>query len=424
MHAQRKRLKPTGPLVGALLAFALPPSAYAADDDQNAAETAAPDVSSSGDAAPESPPDELRLGGALRFNYLYKTWDPVNQSRGGDLWFEMIRLNTGLQHGRFIAASDYRFYGTYGNFLKSGWMGVQLDEHSTLKVGAVRVPIGVLPYASHCWFLNLGFYAGLEDDHDLGLLYEHNQRGWDLDLAYFHSDEGHYSGRSRDSARYAYDLVRVDAVVDENGAVVQEASQHKEQHTGAVRLQKTFDASVGDTVVGASGQAGGIYDELSQQYGLSWASSAFMQQHLGALELTGQAIRAERQPAGPSSESMGLWMGAFDSPYRVARAFWLLEGNVAYSIPVDRELLSSVQVYNDFGVMLKDVGATTLQNVTGAVLGSEFVYTTIDFAAGQNQPWLGGDWESGLAEGNPDAPWEMRINVNLGLYFGGRIALP
>jgi hypothetical protein len=107
----------------------------------------------------------------------------------------------------------------------------------------------------------------------------------------------------------------------------------------------------------------------------------------------------------------------------VATEFWIAQGNVAWTLPVNRELLSSIQLYNDLGVMLKGQGEPTVQNVTGALFSSRLVYTYVDFATGKNHPWLGADWESGLAEGVPDAPWDTRININIGLYYDGLIAL-
>jgi hypothetical protein len=85
--------------------------------------------------------------------------------------------------------------------------------------------------------------------------------------------------------------------------------------------------------------------------------------------------------------------------------------------------LESVQIYDDFGALLKDDGATSYQNVSGALVSTKYVYTYIDFAAGKNHPWLGGEWEGALAEGDVDAPWELRFNVNLGFYYMGWIPL-
>ncbi len=375
------------------------------------------------EAAAEPPVGQLRLGGALRFSYYVKSWDELNQSRGGDFRFDVLRLNTGLQYGKLIAASDYRFYGIYGHYMKYGWMGAQLDEHSALKLGAVKVPFGLMPYASHSWFFNLGYYVGLEDDHDLGLLYTYDAGGWDIDVAYLHSDEGTFSGNSLDSARYAYDLVRVEEVRAASGRVTRAASSQKEQHAGALRVQKTLSSGAGDTVLGAGGQAGGIFNELTLRYGSRWSASAFVKQTSGPLEVSGQVIRAERRLVDAPASLEGAWMGAFDSPYRVARAFTIAQGNVAWTFPVDRELLSSVQVYNDLSLMLKDEGAPTIQSITGALLSSSHVYTYVDLALGRNQPWVGGDWESGLAEGDPDAPWEARLNINIGLYYDGILPL-
>ncbi|MCH2107851.1 MAG: hypothetical protein MK135_00855 [Polyangiaceae bacterium] len=369
------------------------------------------------DFDPATSKRKLGLGGALRFNYTLKTWDTVNQSRGGEFLFDTFRLNTELRYDRLIAAAEYRLYGSFGNYLKLGWMGIQFNENLNVKVGVTLVPFGLLPYASHSWFFNLGYYSGFEDDRDMGVAFHWTPENFDIRFGYFHSDEGNYQGRSLDSARYSYDLSKVPEIVDANGIVIQEASSLKEQHAGALRISQTLSTETASLLYGASGQFGGIYDEASQRYGTRWASSIFLRGRIQNLELLLEGARIERSPPSGTGPDQGIWMGAYDSAYRVARDFWLLESGLAYTYALNLGLIESIQIYDDFGVMLKDEGATTFQNVFGALLSAKYIYTYCDFAAGKNQPWIGGDWENGLAEGDPNATWEMRFNINLGLYY-------
>ena len=58
-----------------------------------------------------------------------------------------------------------------------------------------------------------------------------------------------------------------------------------------------------------------------------------------------------------------------------------------------------------------------MMNVTGAMFTAGNIYAYFDMAAGKNQPWLGSQWTGALAEGTPDADWEMRFNINVGYYF-------
>ena len=81
--------------------------------------------------------------------------------------------------------------------------------------------------------------------------------------------------------------------------------------------------------------------------------------------------------------------------------------------------ISQIELYNDFGYMLKKEQEFTdsFQNVTGVLVTAGSVYTYIDYAAGYNHSWLGGNFVDDFAVGNPDAKWEARFNINVGYYF-------
>jgi hypothetical protein len=59
----------------------------------------------------------------------------------------------------------------------------------------------------------------------------------------------------------------------------------------------------------------------------------------------------------------------------------------------------------------------SLQNVTGCSFAAGLLFIYVDVATGRNQPWLGGDWTRGLADGGAETGTNTRFNINVGLYF-------
>jgi len=92
---------------------------------------------------------------------------------------------------------------------------------------------------------------------------------------------------------------------------------------------------------------------------------------------------------------------------------------VSRSIPVEIGPISNLEFYNDFGFMDKAEKdfEDSYMNVTGVLITAGNVYTYIDYAAGYNHSWLGGNFVDDFSVGNPDAKWEARFNINIGYYF-------
>ena len=55
--------------------------------------------------------------------------------------------------------------------LREGWIGYRFNDSHRLQIGLTTVPFGVLPYTGNNYFFNLNYYAGLEDDADMGIKY-------------------------------------------------------------------------------------------------------------------------------------------------------------------------------------------------------------------------------------------------------------
>lgn len=112
-------------------------------------------------------------------------------------------------------------------------------------------------------------------------------------------------------------------------------------------------------------------------------------------------------------------MGAYGVPYEVAANFKVYTAAISRNVPVSWGPVSNLQFYNDFGYMDKEPQSfeDSFMNVTGVLVTAGHLYTYIDYAAGYNHSWLGGNFVDDFAAGDPNAKWEARFNINIGYYF-------
>jgi len=284
-------------------------------------------------------------------------------------------------------------------------------------VGHTQAPFGILPIPANNWFDNLTFYVGLEDDSDLGVKTLFKAGALDVQLAFFKSDEGSFTGRSINSARYGFDLVRSDDT-EVSGVGVR---TDRETDQGNVRLAYTFQhAESFQTEVGLSAMAGGIDNLQTQRTGWRWAAAAHVHGQYGPLGLQFQALSYAFNLAGPLDQDRRyVVMGAFDTAYKVASRAHMFIANISYTWRVSRGLIDWVVFYNDHALMLKPEQGfvSSAQNVTGFHVAAGPVHAFFELIAGRNHPFLGGDPASGLAEGREGAAWRFRPNLNMGYAF-------
>lgn len=372
----------------------------------------------------------LRIGGALRYNLLYTIYEgetaPLGTAGLNDVTWDMWRLEALGRQGKLDFSFQYRFYPSFNtHFIHHGWLGWSFTAETQLQLGVTQVPFGMLPYASHSWWFQLPYYAGLEDDYDMGLKLTHRQGPWDFALAYFILAEprgtsdpafGPYS-----AARYSYDVVPVPG------------ESNIERHQTNARM--AYDLSGFE--LGLSGQLGEIYNLATGHGATHWAAAAHIDGAVGPFGLKTQYLYYEY--AGVEDDEQNaldvIQMGAYGfGTYDVAaRAHMLLLG-LSYSLDVSLGPITSIMFYDDYTFMAKGGEfENTHQNVLGALISAGPVFIYADVASGKNHPWLSSAF-GGPALGagrpldvaapiTPDNPldsspgWNTRLNINLGYYF-------
>ena len=354
----------------------------------------------------------VRLGGALRYNYVHKDWD-ANYDGKGLIDLDTARIDAGYDRGPWLASAQYRYYryrgGQETHFLHHAWVGRRFGEDTQLHLGVNPIPFGILPFASHSFYFSMAYYVGLEDSYNLGGKLLHKAGPWDLQVGYYVRDGGHWSGDSESSARYTFNIV-------EDGAI-----RNRERDTVIGRAAYTVDH--GDAVsseFGLSLLAGRLPNATTGRDGTRRAGALHYTGDYGPWGLMLQATRYLNSVENPPGQDRRVViMGAYDFPYEVAARGNVYTANLSYAVG-DWGPLRDVKLYTDYGMLDKDVAAFRdsqqwVFGVSFTPLDKMFVY--VDYLRGRQHPYIGPNFSTGLAAGGADDGWHERVNVNVGLYF-------
>lgn len=362
----------------------------------------------------------VKFGGALRFNYIYSSWKDEQKKQGGDFMYDMFRINAKAEYKRIKLDAEYRLYSDQfgGGVLKQGWIGYDFNEKDRIQVGLIQVPFGIQQYNSHNWFFNIGYYIGLEDDHDIGIKFIHEkEQGINYQLAFFKNSEAIAFGGNSDLSpnRYSYDVSSMDA--DADGIL---NFRNKEVNQLNYKINYKINQGALYHQIGAYAQFGGLYNLDTKQMGSHYGYGILYELDYVNLNIKSELLHYKKSPKNPENETSEIFaMSAYGSSYLVASKANVATLAIAYTVPVQWGPVESLQFYNDFGYVNKHNRhfSDSYMNVTGVGVSAGHLYTYFDLAAGKNHSWLGGNFINDFAQGNPNAKWEARFNINIGYYF-------
>ncbi len=350
---------------------------------------------------------EVTLGGALRFNYNLSSWKEGQKKRGGDFGFDLFRLNVDGSYQGIYVKAEHRFYSEVfgGDFLKEGVVGYNLDENRNIEIGLAKVPFGNERYNSHNFFLNLPYYVGLEDDYDMGITYTYKGEKFEYHFGFFKNSEELQFGNNTESSlnRYSYDVVGRNKEINQVNAKFLYKPESFKKHK-----------------IGASVQYGGLYNLDTETNGDRYALAVHYDYQTEDWIVKAQALTAAFNPKNaPGQPGNVIQMGSFGAPYEVASEFEIYNIGISRIFDIDTKLFKHIELYNDFGYMNKREEGfnNSFMNVFGALFSSGPIFCFIDYAAGYNHSWLGGNFVDDFSRGKPDAKWEARFNFNIGYYF-------
>ncbi|MCD2518370.1 hypothetical protein LQ564_18885 [Massilia sp. G4R7] len=378
-------------------------------------------------AAAEPPAAPLTVGGAVRFNYVHKSWQ--DDYRSGFFGLDTARIDVNYDDGRLIGSAQYRYNnfpkgqgGYWQHFLHHGWGGVRFDDGGELHIGLDRNPFGLQPLASNNFYESIAFYAGLEDKYDLGLSYASRPGPFAWQLAFFPRDGGSYGGGSNTagkSNRYSYNIVPDDA---EQGFGTGQTD--RERNTVVGRM--TWQAGPGGRhEFGVSGLGGQIdngrgTDTRRRAVGLHYRGK------FGRTEIMLQGVRYRYRTAHGAGRTYGgldpdsfVMLGGFGYPFPVASAGDIRIANISHDIPGRLGPFHGFKVYNDYSDLRKRSGPyrDSVQNVTGLSFSAGKWTFYADLMFGKHHPYLSPDAGGLAATAAEHGGFTRRINLQAGYYF-------
>lgn len=358
----------------------------------------------------------LKVGGAIRANYTVGDYPATGGASrasedGGNFSLDTFRLNLDYADGPVLGKLEYRWYDGY-NFMHTGWVGYQLDDASQVQVGLNRVPFGPGAYGvSQSWFFDQHYYLGLSDDMDLGVKYSTSTDGWDWDVAYYVASEHSFTGSTKDSARYSYD------VVNESGTGYEERNQLN------VRGIYHLAGDSSRTDLGFSLQFGGLESRGAQDDGDHFAGSLHLVNKRNDFTLATQLtyFKFDVDAAQPLGTADLVQLGAYDFPNTAAAEGWIPAISLSYYQPTpDIEWLDYVIPYIEYSSIIKEADGFNDSELVmlGMAWGHGGWYIYTDLALSNGNEFVGGDTPFGDRLGaNANDDWLTRFNINFGYYF-------
>ena len=362
--------------------------------------------------------DGIRFGGALRFNMRYDdtTFGSANRDRDGDISLDVFRVNVDGRQDRMSFAAEYRWYPDFNqDFLHTGWVGYDIAENSTVRLGQQRAAFGLQPFQSNNFWFSSNYYVGLEDKLAIGLAFDHEDGPFKLDIGLFTNPA---SGSATGSGHYSTEIAPAANCGDGADAALCNEEMNQVYARAAYTIDHSENAS---TEIGVSGMAGQLRNTLTSDRGDSLAAALHLSGQYQRWNIMAQYATYEHDadnPEGAAEDIIHSSIQGFGGYVMPEEADTILF-NVAYDLPVDFGPVSNLRFYNDYSTVRNKSGdfRSSALNVTGVAISAGNIYTYVDVIRGKNTPFVGGQTFTTPFEGGEANSWETLFNINVGYYF-------
>ncbi|WP_106478464.1 hypothetical protein [Phytohalomonas tamaricis] len=299
---------------------------------------------------------QTQIGGTFEFGQVFNDWDEEDKDTGGDLDFNKFIIAVDGEVDDFTYSLDYRFYDGY-RFIQHGWLGYNVNDSNTVKVGLVQVPFGNMDYGYLGWYGNLGYLAGFNDNQNLGVKWDHDAGAWTTSLAYFKNSQ---LGSTNESYGANPPGGTDDAYLDDDGSLVTGDQGNKSENQLAARIAYTFGYDTDyATEINLSAKGGQLYNEITNDSGDTWQVALGLDGSYGNWRTLLQATTYAYHAKNPSEAISGvsdnvIQLGAFGFNYNIPDSGQVYTASLGYSHDVDWGPVTNLYFYNDYSYMSPD----------------------------------------------------------------------
>lgn len=355
---------------------------------------------------PKSETGAVSVSGYVRGNYQHK--DYGYEAIDNKIQFDAAQLKLNYDAAQFFGQLEYRCYqyDTFCDFstLVDGYVGYKISDQNTLTVGIQPIPFGPTRFWESSLYGGINNTVGLEDAHNLGanLHWEWPSSKTKIDVAYFSQDGGHYTGSSKDAARYTANLVSTDA----NGSM-------QEKHMWIGRVTQALPLNINDFYmdVGASYWYSDIENKTLNNDGHRKAWTAFSTLNYKDISLTLTGGKTQMSHTNNGQPNMSI-LGSYDSEYFVANNANFYTADLSYKLkPLSNGLTFSPYLMHSSYDKQLDSAKNSLRNIAGLNMDYKNWSLTAEYILSKNDPFIGGDKNS-LGYGD-DNEWNKLMNFTL-----------
>ncbi|MEA5445111.1 hypothetical protein VCB98_04660 [Gammaproteobacteria bacterium AB-CW1] len=372
----------------------------------------------------ESTHGDFTLGGAAWLNFEYSSFNDQQKDRLGDFRFDLIRIEARGSSGPWEISAQYRWY-EYMDVIHHAWIGYELESGAQIQTGISQVPFGLQPFASHSYWFGVPYYLGFEDDYQAGIKYVNQTGDWDIQAAYY-PNPALATPSSND--RYAWNIVTntdLAAGADFEGdfsPFEEQANRQNDQLNLRLAREVGSDSSF-PTELGLSTQYGRLYNEITEDHGDHWALALHSRSRFGADDAWGLELEwisygfNPENPDGTSDDAVLFGAFLFDSLAAAEGDIYV--ANLTREFNVDWGPVSHLTCYLNYSVLDKAPSgwADSKLHTTGCSITAGPTFTFVDIIRGKNHNFMGVDPVTAFAQGDPNADWETRFNINIGIYW-------
>ncbi|OHV12297.1 hypothetical protein [Kushneria phosphatilytica] len=334
---------------------------------------------------------QTQISGTFELAHSYNDWDEQDKDTGGDIDFGKFILGIDGQVDNYIYSFQYRFYDGY-RFLHHGWLGYQLNDNDTVKVGLVQTPFGNMDYGYLGWYGTLPYLAGFNDNQNAGIKWHHEDGPWTTDLAFFKSDQ---LGSTNESYGANPPGGTTAATYDDNGDLDTRGDQgNKSENQVAARVGYTFGHGTDYTTeVNFSAKGGQLYNEQTNDSGDNWAAALGLNGNYGNWSVLLQATQYEYNAKNADEDDTGIsdnvmQVGAFNFNYLIPAEGQMYNFSLAYSMDVNWGPIDNAYFYNDYSYISADGDYSPINGGFGSMNDPQLNDIGIKLTAGPYYAWF------------------------------------
>lgn len=360
---------------------------------------------------------EFKVGGALRLNHRYESWDSPNRGMG-KLKFDIFRVDLKGKYDDFSLNSSFVLQDQEFTSIEKAFVGYKVNDQNQLDFGLVYKPFAIYPYPQNGWTYHIPFFLGYGNNIAPGINWNYKDQDWDMSL-------GYYPRMLPTDLRYSPESARYDDLT-ENAFPFQKGYQNEKRHQVNVRAVKKLENDLGKHEFGFSGAVSQLHNSLTDDDGKYYAVGLHANSNIQRWNIQGSVIHYQydaKNPSGVDSDMTLMGANGLTPAYFIASEATVSSFNLAYTVPMkDMGMLKAVRFYNDYSYMDKKRSdwAGSQMNTTGMMLIASPFMLWADYTLGKNANIIGGATNgTGFTSAtsiNSDK-WLHRVNLNIGVSF-------